>query len=242
MLAQSLSRTFAQLPDPKFRNTLLKSLALTLVLFTLVIMAALQLLPDDGFFSPDSFWFEWMADALNWLIGASAVLTMLAILVFTFSQVSTLISSFFLDDVADAVERRFYPDAPASRDVGVGEAVGVSLKFLGVTLALNIVVLPLYILALIFPPLFLFIFYGLNGYLLSREYFELVSLRQMDPKASARLRKAHRGTVFVAGVVIAFAVTIPIVNLAVPILATAFMVHVLHGLQAKEAARGVATA
>ena len=30
------------------------------------------------------------------------------------------------------------------------------------------------------PPINLFIFYGLNGYLLSREYFELVALRHLD--------------------------------------------------------------
>ena len=41
-----------------------------------------------------------------------------------------------------------------------------------------------------------------------------------------RLRKQHAGTVFVAGLFIAAFVSIPILNLATPLFATAFMVHV----------------
>lgn len=240
MLATALSRTFAQLPDPKFRNTLLKSLLFTLVLFALVVVGVFQLLPEGGVVDPEAFWFDWMADLVNWVLDVSAVLAIVALLVFLFSSVSTLISGFFLDDIAAAVERRYYPDSPPARQTGIAETLGVSLKFLAVTLLVNVLALPFYLVALFFPPLFAFVFYGLNGYLLSREYFELVSLRQMDPKASAGLRKSHRGTVFAAGVVIAFAVTIPLVNLAVPILATAFMMHIYRGVQAKEAARGAA--
>jgi uncharacterized protein involved in cysteine biosynthesis len=40
-----------------------------------------------------------------------------------------------------------------------------------------------------------------------------------------RLRKLHQGTVFVAGLLIAGFVSIPIVNLATPLFAMAFMVH-----------------
>ena len=51
-------------------------------------------------------------------------------------------------------------------------------------------------------------------------------------KEAKRLRKAHQGTVFMAGMLIAAFVSIPIVNLATPLFGTAFMVHMhkrLHG-------------
>ena len=118
-----------------------------------------------------------------------------------------------------------------ARKVNLAEAFGVSIKFTLVTLVLNILVLPFYLLALFLPPLFLIIFYGLNGYLLSREYFELVSLRHMDQSQISRIRKNNRGPVMLAGVAIAFGTTVPILNLFVPILATALMLHVFRQLR-----------
>jgi uncharacterized protein involved in cysteine biosynthesis len=105
------------------------------------------------------------------------------------------------------------------------------MRFIGITIMLNVLALPLYLIALLFPPLFAFVFYGLNGYLLGREYFELVSLRHQDEKAARRLRKTNRSKVFLAGIVIAFFITVPIINLVVPILATAFMLHIFKSMQ-----------
>ncbi len=99
------------------------------------------------------------------------------------------------------------------------------------TILLNILVLPIYLVAIFIPPIFACIFYGLNGYLLSREYFELVSLRHQDKNMARQLRKANGLKVFLAGVIIAFLITVPIVNLFVPILATAFMLHIFKALQ-----------
>ena len=47
-----------------------------------------------------------------------------------------------------------------------------------------------------------------------------------DPAEAKRLRKHHAGTLFVAGLFIAAFVSIPVLNLATPLFATAFMVHV----------------
>src|SRR5258708_21672279 len=49
---------------------------------------------------------------------------------------------------------------------------------------------------------------------------------RFHPAAEAKaLRRAHRATIFVAGMFIAGFVSIPIVNLATPLFGTAFMVH-----------------
>jgi uncharacterized protein involved in cysteine biosynthesis len=51
-------------------------------------------------------------------------------------------------------------------------------------------------------------------------------MRHHPRDEAKRLRKAHRHTVFVAGLFIAAFVSIPIVNLATPLFGTAMMVHV----------------
>ena len=103
------------------------------------------------------------------------------------------------------------------------------------TLGLNLLALPLYLLLLFVPPFNLFVFYLLNGYLLGREYFELVAARRLDTAGVRRLRRAYRGRLLLAGAVIAFLLTVPIVNLVTPIIATGFMLHVFEGLRRREA-------
>ena len=60
---------------------------------------------------------------------------------------------------------------------------------------------------------------------ISREYFQLAAMRFHPPAEAKALRKMHQGTVFVAGLMIAALVSIPIVSLATPLFGTAFMVH-----------------
>ena len=55
-------------------------------------------------------------------------------------------------------------------------------------------------------------------------------LRRLAPRPARRLRRAHRGRVLLAGIVVVFIMTIPVVNLIAPVLATAFMVHVFQNL------------
>ncbi len=70
-----------------------------------------------------------------------------------------------------------------------------------------------------------------NGYLLGRDYFEIVAVRRLAPEDVVSLRKSYRSRLFWAGVLIAFLFTIPLVNLITPIVATAFMVHVFELLR-----------
>ena len=84
------------------------------------------------------------------------------------------------------------------------------------------------------PPLNLVLYYILNGYLVSREYFELVALRRMEPPAASHMRKINKGRLLFAGIIITFLLTIPIVNLLTPVIATAFMVHVFHSLPGRQ--------
>ena len=86
------------------------------------------------------------------------------------------------------------------------------------------------LLLLLVPGVNLIAFYVGNGYLLGREYFEMVAMRHLPAAEARRLRKANRGSVLLCGVVIAGLASVPILNLLTPLFATAFMVHVYKGL------------
>ena len=231
----ALMKSFAQASDPAFRQVFLRSLWLSLGAF-----AALWALAWFGLAWLGGDLAVWIAEAypdsawvavFEWAYGAAAVAGVFIASVFLFPAVMAGVMSIMLEEVADAVERRHYPGQPPARPQPVREAVLSALAFALVVLALNLLALPLYLVLLFLPPFNLFVFYLLNGYLLGREYFELVAQRRLDPAAMKQLRRTRRGRVFMAGIVIAVLLTIPLVNVAMPIVATSFMMHVFESLR-----------
>ena len=69
------------------------------------------------------------------------------------------------------------------------------------------------------------IFLALNGYLVGREYFEVVAGRRLPPPAARALKKTIGGRLWLAGALVAIMLTIPVFNLVAPVVGTAFMVH-----------------
>jgi CysZ protein len=166
----------------------------------------------------------WWIDTLVDVLGGLAVLVLTWLL---FPAVATIVLSLFIDRIVTAVERQYYPLLPAPIAFSNWQTIAVALKFTSMMVALNLLVLPLYLV----PILNVIVFYGINAYLLGREYFELVALRRLDPMSAQRLRRAHRLRLFIAGLLIAGLLTLPIVNLVAPLLAAAFMVHLATGLK-----------
>jgi len=238
----ALAKAFGQLFDPAFRRVLLRSMVAALAVFIAVWVAAGFGLGWAGEAlsgwlaaqEPGGFWVE----VVEWLFGAAGVVAVLVASFFLFPGVMVLAMTFLLEDVAAAVERRHYPGLPPARAQPLGEAVTAALVFAALMLLLNLLALPFYLLLLFVPPLNLFVFYLLNGYLLGREYFELVAARRFDATGVRRLRRKYRGRVMLAGVVIAFLLTVPIVNLVTPIVATGFMLHVFERLRRRETGGG----
>ena len=86
---------------------------------------------------------------------------------------------------------------------------------------------------LLFAGFGFLILLGANAYLLSREYFELAAMRFRSAGEARAMRKANAGYIFMAGLVIAVFVSIPILNFATPVFAMAFMVHIHKKLAGK---------
>ena len=191
-----------------------------MAVFTVLWVGIGFLLTSTVFFATG--WLETAVDLLGGL--ATLILTW-----FLFPGIMSALIGLFLEDIAGAVEARHYPSLPKAKGLPATAAVLTTLRFLGVVIILNI---PLLIF-LLFPPVFPFVFYAVNGYLLSREYFELVALRRIGPEEMRSLRRVHRGRLFMAGVMITLLLTVPLVNLLAPIVATAAMVHLFEGWREK---------
>lgn len=208
--------------SPPFRGVLIKSLALTLGL-----LAALWALLERLF----TYWIEipW-----GWLDTTVSVVTGIGLVVglaFLVAPVAALFVGLYLDEIAELVERTHYPADPVGKPLPMARAILTSLKFLGVVLLVSAITLPLSLL-LGFGVL---IFLAANAYLLGREYFELAALRHHDEATTRRLRLRYSGRIFVAGLLIAGFLAIPVVNLLGPLFATAFMVHVQKRIAARAA-------
>ncbi len=235
----AFSKALAQMSDPAFRSVLLQSLLACLGLFVVVwVLAWLGLSWVDETLGAwiagqqaTGLW-GWILEALQWLLGALALVGMVLASIILFPSFTMMFMGLLLEKVAGAVEARHYRDLAPARSQPVLEAIRVGVSFVVVSLFLNLLVLPLYLI----PGVNAFVFYLLNGYLLGREYFELVAQRRMEPAEMTALRRRGRLRWIMAGVVIAVLFTIPIVNLAVPILATAFMVHLFEGARRAKSA------
>lgn len=208
----SLEKTLSQLFSPPFRSVLLRSIGLTIGLF-IVIGIAIQSALATFAVMP----WEWLATLAAVLAGLGTVVGAVLLL----APVTSLFAGLFLDEIAAAVEARYYPHDPAGTELSIPQSMLVAVKFTFVVILVNIGVLLLTIL----PGINFLAFYIANGYLLGREYFELIAMRHHPIEEARALRRKHRLRVFLSGLVIAGLVSIPIVNLLAPIFATAFMAH-----------------
>jgi CysZ protein len=218
-MVSALLRALADLTDPAVRRLTALGLALALAIFLLVWTAVAILLARAALF-------EWAP--LNWLVDLLGGLAVLGVSWLVYPAVVTIAMGFFLDRIADAVEALHYPENGLARRASVAETVATTARLMAITLLLNLLALPIY---LLMPGVNILVFLGINGYLFGREYFEVVALRRFEPHAARAARRRAGARVFAAGVVIAGLFAIPLVNLIAAVIATAFMVHLLAGMQ-----------
>jgi CysZ protein len=209
-------QAFRQLFTPPFRAVLLKCVGFTIGLLVILIILI------EGLFSHFVDWPSWIETTVEWLGGLALVVGS----IFLIPPVTSLMAGLYLDDMASEVERISYPSDPPGKELPTLAAVGVGLKFFFVVLAVNLIALFL----LLVPGLNLIAFYVGNGYLLGREYFEMVAVRHLLPDEARSLRKANMGYVSLGGLIIAGLASVPVLNLLTPLFATAFMVHIYKSL------------
>jgi CysZ protein len=206
--------------SPPFRGVMVKSVALTLA----VLAAAGFALDRFALHFVDTGQ-GWLATAISFAIG----LGVLAGLVLLAAPTTSLVASFFLDDIAAIVEREVDPTGPPGRAAPLWEATIASLRFAALTLAVMLAALVL----LFVPGIGFAAWFAANAYLLGREYFELAAMR-FRPAGEARAMRRHFALpVFLAGLIVAAFVSVPILNLATPLFATALMARLHKRLEGR---------
>ena len=234
-MLDAAAKAFAEMLSAPLRAVLMKSIAFALALIVVIGIAlqrVLSALADSGAtwaeqtsgMAPHAAW-----AALAWVLSIMAGLGIITGALFLMPAVTAFVGSFFVDEIADVVEREYYPAEPAGRALPLFRATIEGVKFALLALVVYLGALPF----LFFAGLGVVILFLANAYLLGRQYFEFAAMRFHPSHDAKVLRKANATYVFLAGMVIALFVSIPVVNLATPIFAMAFMVHIHKRVAAK---------
>jgi len=227
MIFADFAKALRQLTDPRFMRVLFFGIALTIALLFgtyALFLGVINSFAPDTLNIPFVGEVTWVKDLLGW----GSVLFMMFLSFFLMIPVASAFTGLFLEDVAQAVERKHYPDLPPAPRIPFRENLVDTLNFLGLLIGANIVALLLYATLTVFAPL---AFWALNGYLLGREYFQIAAMRRLGRLRAKDLYKHHRWEVWMAGTLMSVSLTIPLVNLLIPILGAATFTHLYHRLE-----------
>jgi uncharacterized protein involved in cysteine biosynthesis len=208
-------RAIGQFDDPTFRDVVFRSLAWAIACFVGLVGAGVwglhQLLALHG-------WLAWAADVLG-SIGVALLAFWL------FLPVAAGIGMLFCDRIASAVERKFYPWLPPAEGASMMEQTLDSISVAVHVLALSIAAL---IFAFVVPGLGLVLGWVIASYAIGRGLFVAVAMRRMSRSTAESIYSRNRGIVLAQGGVLALSAYIPLLNLLIPVVGTAAMVHILN--------------
>ncbi|MBV8848529.1 MAG: sulfate transporter family protein [Methylobacteriaceae bacterium] len=212
MLDDALA-AFRQIFAPPFRAVFIKTLGLTILLLALIGFGLDRLVLH--FVDVQT---PWVATLLSIITGLGLFIG----LAFLLAPTSSLVAGLFLDELAEIVEREIYPPDRIGRALPAGYAIWLALRFALLSALVNLIALML----LLVPGVNAIAFLVANAYLLSREFFELAALRYRPLQDVRAIRRRHPVRIFLAGLLIAALLAVPILNLLTPLFGTAFMVRV----------------
>lgn len=206
-----------QLGEPRVLRVLVKSLAVTLVLFAL--------LGVGGYYGLTALFARWPALAASSELIAVLILLLLGVLLWR--VLALLVLQLFADEVVVAVEARHYPAAAASaRQLGLHEELANGLKGAGRAVLFNLLAIPVALLLLVTGLGAPLVFLLVNAVLLGRELQDMVWLRHRPgPTAPAPLRQWER---FALGGAVTALLAVPFINLLAPLLGAAAATHLIH--------------
>ncbi len=219
MFLTPILRTLGQLDDPVFLGAAWRSLAWAAAGFALLVAG----IAWGGHAATAGYgWWSWLA-ALAGGVGA----LLLALLLFL--PVATVIATLFIDRIAAAVEWRFYPGLPPPNPASLS-----AQAWDGVVLGLRVLAWQLLalLLAFVLPGVGLVLGWIVAAWAIGRGLFVAVAMRRMTRAAAQAEYRARRPAVLAQGGALAAISLVPLLNLLLPLLGAAAMVHVLHAPQA----------
>jgi CysZ protein len=228
MIFGDFLKALGQLGDRRFRRVALIGMALAFALLAAIyalFLAGIQMLTPDSIDLP----LLGPVNGVETLLGWASLFLMVGLSVFLMVPVASAFTGVFLEDVVRAVEDRHYPALPPATPVRLADSLRDTVNFLGLVIAVNIGALFLYPFA---GPAIPLVFWAINGFLLGREYFTLVAMRRIGRDGARAMRSRNSMAIWAAGTMMAAPLSIPFVNLIVPVLGVATFTHLFHRLAA----------
>ncbi|MBC8350000.1 MAG: EI24 domain-containing protein [Verrucomicrobia bacterium] len=216
MLA-SFIMAFGQLNDSRFIKPLLYSLGLSLVVA--LIALPLGYLGFEWLNQALLSWLEggdsWWMDTIEWSLRVLGILIMLVVLFFAFGSVQTAFLGLFLDDVVTATRDKNHPTIQLEPPPSLSKSSWASTRFLGLSLSLNALILPIVLIGWFLPPLGLIVQLIANGYLFGKEYEDIIAVRFQTEDRLAPLKRTIFGTATAA------LFLVPVLNFVAPVISAA---------------------
>ena len=144
---------------------------------------------------------------------------------FLFPLLYPILISFFDDQIANIIEREDYPHLKPP-EPPFWPTVMHDITFSIKAIVLNILCLALWLI----PPVYIVVYYGMNGYLLGMQFFRMIAGRRVSVAEANVLKKKAHYSILMIGVSISFFSTVPFLNLAAPLIGIAAMVHLFQSL------------
>jgi CysZ protein len=226
MILASFAAALRQIGDRRFRRVIWLGLALSVALLVAVYAGFLWLVQT---ISPDQIDIPLVGPVagLDTLLSWGSVLFMIGLSIFLMVPVAAAFSGLFLEDVAQAVEDRHWPHLPLVPRLPLGDTLIATANMFALVLVVNLGALMLFPVAGIFAPV---VFWVANGFLLGREYFMMAAMRRLGRDGARALRARHAGRIWIAGTLMAAPLSVPFVNLLIPVLGAATFTHLFHRL------------
>ena len=216
MLA-SFTMAFGQLNDSRFLKPLLYSLGLSLVVALIALPVGYLGFEwlNQAFLS----WLEggdsWWMDTIEWSLRVLGILIILVILFFAFGSVQTAFLGLFLDDVVTAARDKNHPTIQLEPPPSLSKSSWASARFLGLSLSLNALILPIVLIGWFLPPLGLIVQLIANGYLFGKEYEDIIAVRFQTETRLDPLKRTIFGTATAA------LFLVPVLNFVAPVISAA---------------------
>ncbi|WBH17330.1 EI24 domain-containing protein [Sphingomonas radiodurans] len=217
----ALDLSLGQLGDRPVLAVLGKSLALTLALFAV--------LGAGVWWGTDALLAAWAGKWHGALTSAAAVIVTLLAMWLLFRAIAIAVVGLFADAIVAAVEARHYPAALASaREVPFARSLRMGLASAARSVAINVLLLPAYIVLLATGIGTAALFLAVNVWLLGRDLGDMVAARQMPAEALPAWRRATGARRFLLGLAVTALFLVPFANILAPVLGAAMATHLFH--------------
>lgn len=225
-MIQALILSIGDLADARILRILLLSLLITLLIFVVAGVAGGWMLDGTdpcGSLLDESCPLDASAS------GFGALLLTLIGIWFLFPAIAIGVISAFIDRIAEAVERRHYPEALAgARPMGIGAGALLGLRSSLRLIVYNLIALPFYIILMVtgIGPLILFVL--VNGVALGRDLGEMAAARHGGRSERILWLDRTRGQRALMGIIVTGIFLVPFLNLLAPVLGAAMATHLYH--------------